>query len=144
VKPAIDIILKTIHLGNCKRVVTLDINGKDRARKFLEKLKKDDGRKWKLLANRIGLVSNFNSYENDQVFNYLEDGIYEFKRPGLRLYAFYDELGDEHQLILCTNGGTKNTKKEQQSDIDRAKSIKADYFTAKSNPEASFTIKEAP
>lgn len=143
-KQGIDITLRTLHLGECRRVATLGIDGKDRARKFLEKLKKDDSRKWKLLNDRIENVSNFHTYENDQIFNYLEDGIYEFKRPGLRLYAFYDDLGEEHQLILCTNGGKKNTKKEQQSDLNRAKSVKADYLAAKTNPKAQFTIKEQP
>jgi putative component of toxin-antitoxin plasmid stabilization module len=144
VKRAIDIILQTLHVGECRRVVTLDINGKNLARKFLEKLKKDDGRKWQLLVDRIENVSNFHSYENNQIFNFVGEGIYEFKRPGLRLYAFYDEIGDEHQLILCTNGGKKNTKKEQQNDIRRAKAIKADYLAAKTSPEAQFTIKEQP
>ncbi len=143
-KKAIDITLKTLHVGEYRRVTTLGIHGKDLARKFLENLKKDDSRKWKLLTDRIENVSNFHNYENDQIFNYLGDGIYEFKRPGLRLYAFYDEIGEEHQLILCTNGGKKNNKREQQADIKRAKRIKADYLAAKSNPNAKFTIKEKP
>ncbi len=140
----IDIVLQTIHLGNCYRVVTLGINGKDLSQKFLKKLKKDDSRKWKLLVDRIENVSNFDTYENNQIFNYLEDGIYEFKRQGLRLYAFYDKLGDEHQLILCTNGGTKNTKKEQQSDIARAQSIKQQYLVAKQSLSANFTLAKLP
>ncbi len=143
-KPGIDITLRTLHVGECWRVTTLSINGKDRAQKFLDKLKKDDIRKWNHLVARIENVSNFDSYENDQIFKYLENGIYEFKRPGLRLYAFYDTLDEEHQLILCTNGGSKNTKKEQQADINRAKTIRADYLAAKSNPKAQFTIEETP
>ncbi|MFP4358921.1 MAG: hypothetical protein ACLFSZ_10880, partial [Puniceicoccaceae bacterium] len=87
---------------------------------------------------------NFHHYENDQIFNYLGDGIHEFKRPGLRLYAFYDKLGEEHRLILCTNGGKKNNKKQQQTDINRAKAIRRDYLAAKSNPNARFTINEKP
>jgi hypothetical protein len=125
-------------------VVTLGIDGKDTAREFLEKLKKNDKRNWRLLVSRIGNVSNFSTYENDQIFNFVGQGIYEFKRPGLRLYAFYDEFGTEHQLILCTNGGTKNTRKEQLRDINRAKSIRAEYLAAKTRPEARFTIKETP
>jgi len=144
VKSSIEITLTTLHIGASRRVVTLGINGKDRAKTFLEKLRNDDSQKWERLADRIENISNRHSYENDQIFNYIEDGIYEFKRPGLRLYAFYDEIGEEHQLILCTNGGKKNNKREQQSDIKRAKRIKADYLAAKSSKTARFVIKENP
>jgi len=144
VKSTIEIKLTTLHLGNCRRVVTIGINGKDPAKLFLEKLRKDDLRKWERLTDRIENVSNHFTYENDQIFNYIEDGIYEFKRPGLRLYAFYDEIGEEHQLILCTNGGKKNNKREQQADIKRAIKIKADYLAAKSSKTARFKITEDP
>jgi putative component of toxin-antitoxin plasmid stabilization module len=142
VKPTIDIVLKTIHVGECRKVVTLGINGKDLAEKFLQKLNKDDSRKWDLMVSRIAFVSNFTTYEHEQNFKHVGNGIYEFKRPGLRLYAFYDEIGDERQLILCTNGGSKNTKKEQQADITRAKSLQQQYLTAKTTPGANFTLEE--
>ena len=108
-------------------MVTLGINGKDPSDKFLKKLQKDDSRKGKQMSARIAFVANLPSYQNDENFKHVGEGLYEFKRPGLRLYAFYDqfdELDGERQLILCSNGGTKNTKREQQSDIARAKSIK--------------------
>lgn len=50
------------------------------------------------------------------------------------------DLEGEHQLILCTNGGIKNNKKEQNRDITRAKSIKAKYFAAKADPATRFTL----
>jgi putative component of toxin-antitoxin plasmid stabilization module len=142
VKPAIDIVLKTIHVGECRKVVTLSINGKDLAEKFLQKLNKDDSRKWAQMTARIAFVSNFPTYENNQNLKSVGNGIYEFKRPGLRLYAFYDQIGDEHQLILCTNGGSKNTQKEQQADIARAKSLRQQYLAAKESPDAHFTFEE--
>ena len=143
-KSKIDIVLRTIHVGECRRVVTLGMDGKDEAREFLETLLHDDSKKWNAINTRITSVSNYHTYSNKITFNPVGDGIYEFKRPGIRLYAFYEELGDEHQLILCTNGGKKNTKKEQQKDIKRAKSIKADYLAAKSMPSTTFTLKEQP
>lgn len=94
------------------------------------------------MATRIAFVSNFPTYEHKENFKHVGDGIYEFKRPGLRLYAFYDEIGDERQLILCTNGGSKNTKKEQQADIARAKSLQQQYLTAKTTQSATFTLEE--
>ena len=141
-KHSIDITLKTIHLGDCRRVVTLDIDGEDEAQAFLENLQKDDSRKWDAINTRITTISNYARYSNKLTFNPVGGGIFEFKRPGLRLYAFYDEFGDEHHLILCTNGGTKNTKKEQQRDIKRAKSIKARYEAAKNNKKAQFNLEK--
>lgn len=122
--------------------MTLGINQKDLADKFLTKLQKDDGQKWTQLSTRIERVSNHDRYENDQIFNHVGDGLYEFKRPGIRLYAFYDSLGDDHQLILCTSGGTKNKKKEQNADIAKAKQLKNQYFTAKKSGNARITLEE--
>lgn len=141
-KPPVDITLRTLHVGECRRVVTLDINGRDLAAAYLKKLKKDDSKKWDSLNTRIAAVSNYLEYSNPHTFNPVGSGIYEFKRPGLRLYAFYDQIGDEHHLILCTNGGTKNTWKEQQSDIARAKSIKAEYEAAKLKKNTQFTLEK--
>lgn len=122
--------------------MTLGINQNDLARKFLLKLQKDDGQKSTQLNARIERVSNHDKYEHDEIFNHVGDGLYEFKRPGLRLYAFYDTLGDEHQLILCTSGGTKNKKKEQNADIAKAKQIKNRYFEAKADNSTRITIEE--
>jgi putative component of toxin-antitoxin plasmid stabilization module len=142
VKKPIEITLSTIHVGDVRRVVTLGINQKDLAQKFLTKLQKDDGQKATQLNTRIERVSNHDKYENDQIFNNVGDGLYEFKRPGLRLYAFYDSLGDKHQLILCTSGGTKNKKKEQNNDIKKAKQLKDSYFEAKADKSTRITIEE--
>jgi putative component of toxin-antitoxin plasmid stabilization module len=144
VKRVVDITLTTLHVGECRRVVTVGINGKDEAEVFLQKLYKDDSKKWDGLTTRISAVSNYPRYSNKITFRPVGDGLYEFKRPGIRLYAFYDELGEEHQLILCTNGGKKNTRKDQQNDIKRAKAIMENYHAAKTNPKARFTIKESP
>lgn len=104
---------------------------------------KDDSKKWDSIVTRITAVSNYEKYTNKITFNSVGDGMFEFKRPGLRLYAFYDEFGDEHQLILCTNGGTKNNKREQQSDIKRAKKIKASYLAVKEDPNTEITLQES-
>ena len=124
-------------------MVTLGINGKDPSDKFLKKLHKDDSRKEKLMNARIAFVANLPSYQNDENFKHVGEGVFEFKRPGLRLYAFYDqidEIDDEHQLILCSNGGSKNTKRQQQDDIAFAQSIKQQYLAAKQSSEADFTL----
>ncbi|MFP4203694.1 MAG: hypothetical protein ACLFS4_05130 [Opitutales bacterium] len=141
-KNCIDITLSILHCGVHHKVATLAIDGKDLAARFLEKLLHDDRNQWKFIKTRIITVSNYERYENTITFRHLEDGLYEFKRPGLRLYAFYDTIEDTDHLIICTNGGTKNTKKAQSEDIRKALERKQRYFEAKSFPHAKFTIND--
>ena len=133
VKNPVEITLRTIHVGDARRVVTLDIDGKDPAREFLMDLARHDRNQFESILTRIRSISNHPRYENQITFRHVGDGIHEFKRPGLRLYAFYDEIDGRNQLILCTNGGSKN--KRQQKDIRLAKSRKDDYFSIKNHPE---------
>ncbi len=92
------------------------------------------------MITRIAAVADYANYQNPLTFRLIGDHIFEFKRPGLRLYAFYDDSLEEQKLILCTNGGTKNNKKEQNRDIERAQSIRQIYFEAKTNPRTSITL----
>ena len=139
-KSQIDITFKTLHVGDCWRVVTLGIEGKDEAHDFLKKLQKDDQKKWDAINTRISTVSNHANCSNKITFRPVGEGIFEFKRPGVRLYAFYEKIGEKHHLILCTNGGKKNTKKEQDRDIERAKARKAEYEKAKNSGQAEYTL----
>ena len=139
-KPRIDIILKTLHVGKCRRVVTLAINGEDPAAKFLKKLLRDDINRFKALKTRIKTISDYETHENRITFRYVGDGIFEFKRKSDRLYAFYDQIEGEEQLILCTNGGTKNTSKAQSMDIVKAKARKTDYHAAKLEPSTTLYL----
>ena len=139
-KPRIDITLKTLHVGECRRVVTLAINGDDPAAEFLQKRLKDDVNRFKALKTRIKTISDYETYENQITFRHVGDGIFEFKRKGDRLYAFYDEIEGEEQLILCTNGGIKNTSKAQSIDIVIAKGRKAEYLAAKLEPSTTLYL----
>jgi hypothetical protein len=107
VKKPVEIILRTIHLGEARRVVTLGMDGKDFAREFLLELLKHDRNRFETVQTRIRSISNHPHYENKLTFRHVGEGVFEFKRPGIRLYAFYDELDDRKALILCTNGGLK-------------------------------------
>lgn len=145
VKQPLDITLKTLHVGEHWRVVTLAINGKDPAEDFLEKLHHDNKKLWKQIAIRIASVSNYPSYQNKQTYKYLSEGIFEFKSGSLRLYTFHDKLpndGDPISLILCSNGGNKNTPKEQSKNIAKALEIKKTYFDAKKQSNVSFTLEQ--
>lgn len=135
-----DITLTIIHVGSCRCVATLGINGNDPAYQFLEKLNKDDRNQWKQLSTRLATIANYPNYQNTQTFRHVGDNIFEFKRSGLRLYAFYDNLERDHALILCTNGGTKNNKKEQNRNIQLAQTIRRRYFEAKASPATRITL----
>lgn len=141
-KPAFDITLTEVHSGQCRTVVTLGLNGHDPADDFLNKLLRDDVNRFNWIQTRLRTVANYDRYENRTTFRHVGKGVYEFKRPGLRLYAFYDDIEGVGHLILCTNGGTKNTRKGQQSDITEAKKRKADYFAAKADPGTQLTYVE--
>ena len=126
----IEITLSTIHVGAARRVVTLGLDGKDLAKEFLSKLLKSDPRGAKSIKTRVANIAEHNRYEHEITFRSVGGGVYEFKRPGLRLYAFYDDLpGLKPQLIIASNGGTKSN---QDADIARAKSLRASYLAAKS------------
>ena len=141
-KPTFDITLTEVHVGQRRTVVTLGIDGDDPAHDFLLKLHRDDVNRFESLKTRIQTVSNYDQYENRITFRHVGEGVYEFKRNGIRLYAFYDEIGDTDHLILCTNGGNKDTRKGQQRDIAWAKERKANYLAIKANPKANITYQE--
>ncbi len=139
-KLPIEIILRTIHLGAARRVVTMGIHGKDLAREFLLELLQHDRNQFEFVQKRIQSISNYERYENQITFRHVGDGLFEFKRPGIRLYAFYDEIGEQHQLILCTNGGLNG--KGQARDIRLAHSLKKEYFSAKILPDTILRLIE--
>jgi len=118
------------------------MNGKDPARDYLSKLRKDDAQQFNNLKTRIQAVAKYVQYENQQTFRHVGDGIYEFKRKGYRLYAFYDDIQGQEQLIICTNGGSKNSKKEQNADIQRALRRKNEYMENLNQTDATLTITE--
>jgi putative component of toxin-antitoxin plasmid stabilization module len=139
VKNPVEITLSSIHVGSAREVVTLALDGKDPAQKYLSKLAKKDPNAFESLQTRIKAVAEHDRYENCETFNGVGDGIYEFKRNSprlLRLYAFYDEIAGVGQLILCTNGGDKTS---QDQDIAAAKRRKKDYLQAKTQPNTVLT-----
>lgn len=88
----IEITFSTIHVGTARRVVTLGLDGKDLADEFLLRLAKSNPRGAESIKIRVQTVAEYDRYENEFTFRNVGDGIYEFKRPGLRLYAFYDDV----------------------------------------------------
>jgi putative component of toxin-antitoxin plasmid stabilization module len=143
VKKSVEITLTSIHVGGAREVVTLAIDGKDPAQKYLSKLAKKDPKAFESLKTRIKAVAEHDRYENSETFREVGDGVFEFKRNSprlLRLYAFYDEIAGVGQLILCTNGGDKTS---QDHDILAAKRRKVEYLLAKKEPH-TVLIHEKP
>lgn len=141
----IEIILKTLHVGSCRRVAALELEGKCPAKDFIEELAQSNAPGHNSFIARVDTISEHDKYRNPRTFKYLGDGLYEFKfnKTSMRLYAFYDEIeGLEPQLIIATNGGKKNAKKEQNRDIERAKTLKAKYFAAKEIESTELIIKD--
>lgn len=123
-KKPVEITLASIHVGGAREVVTLALDGKSPAAKFLTQLQKKDKNAYKSLKTRIRTVAEYEHYENDESFRHVGDGVYEFKRNNprlLRLYAFYDEIDGIGRLILCTNGGDKTHKIRIYSKPKRSK-----------------------
>jgi hypothetical protein len=145
VNTKVEILLTTVHVGSARRVVTIGFNGKDLAQAFLLSLAKSNREGFDMIRTRIKAVAERDDYENKDTFRHLHDGLYEFKRSGLRLYAFYDELPElKPQLIIATNGGTKNTKKEQSQDIAKALSIKQRYLALKTEANTKIKLSTLP
>jgi len=86
----------------------------------------------------MATITSVDLYRNKRKFVDVGDGIFEIKVPGIRLYCFKDQIDSiKPKFILTTNGGTKNNKREQNSDIKRASQIKDRYFAAKKRADTT-------
>ena len=70
-----------------------------------------------------------------EIFKKLNNHIWEFRtkynRKLYRLLAFWDKTGKEETLVLATHGFVKKTQKVPKSEIERAESIRKEYFNEK-------------
>ena len=80
----------------------------------------------------MATITAVEEYHNERKFRRVAEGIYEIKVPGTRLYCFKDQVaGLPAKLIVATNGGGKNTEREQNSDIRRAIGLRERYLAMK-------------
>ncbi|MES2700997.1 MAG: type II toxin-antitoxin system RelE/ParE family toxin [Bacteroidota bacterium] len=72
---------------------------------------------------------------DNELFKKLTDEVWEFRtlynRTFYRLLAFWDKTGDNHSLVIATNGFIKKSKKTPASEIGKAKEIRKIYFEQK-------------
>ncbi|MBL7904787.1 MAG: type II toxin-antitoxin system RelE/ParE family toxin [Bacteroidales bacterium] len=72
-----------------------------------------------------------------ELFKKLKDEIWEFRTlyQGLhyRLFAFWDKTDSENTLVVSTHGIIKKSGKTPDSEIQRAKQVRSQYFKDKEN-----------
>jgi putative component of toxin-antitoxin plasmid stabilization module len=113
-------------------VVTLQLEADTQLTDFLKLLSASNPNAARSLQTSITTITSVEIYRNERKFKHVGDGVFEIKVPGIRLYCFKDQIaGLPAKLIIATNGGTKNTKREQNSDIQRATRLMERYFAAK-------------
>lgn len=132
-KKPLEITLKELHVGACKTVTALQMNNDASLGDFLHDLILSNPKAMNRIQTAMATISSEPHYYNDTKFKSVsEKGIYEIKAGGIRLYCFQDTLSDDlPRLIIATNGGVKNTKKEQHRDILAASQIRERYLKAK-------------
>ena len=127
-----EITLKEVHRGPCRTVVTLQLGADSQVVDFLNSLIASNPNAARSLHTSMATITSTDPYHNERKFKSVGSGVYEIKVPGIRLYGFKDEIdGLPSKLIIATNGGTKNTKREQNSDIQRAARLRDQYLVAK-------------
>ena len=123
-----EIRLVNVYRGSAKAVVALALDSRCHAQEFLEKCKSNNEKDFNRLFSRIQAVADTPSFRNNAIFRPERDQIFTFVvNCGWRLYCFFDK----GNLIIVTNGGTKNGPKEQTHDIDKAVKLQEAYFLAK-------------
>ena len=101
----------------------------EEAVEFIENL--DDKPKSKILYN-LNLASRS---KDSNLFKKLNEDIWEFRtlynKQHYRLFAFWDKSDKEDTLVICSHGIIKKTNKIPQKSINKAESIRNQYFEEK-------------
>lgn len=136
--------MEELHVGTCKTVVSMQIGENTDLQEFLDSMIKSNPAAMRRLQTAIATISSEENYVNKRKYRSTsEAGIYEIKTKGIRLYCFQDRLSDDLPcLIIVTNGGTKNTDKEQTRDIKRAARIQAEYHLAIKSDNTTLTYNQ--
>ena len=87
-------------------------------------------------ANKVFYNIDLAEQTNDQkLFKKLKGEIWEFRSKYLgnqnRLLAFWDKTEKTEILVFATHGFVKKTQKIPQKEIDKAESIRQEYFRRK-------------
>ncbi|MCP5531970.1 MAG: type II toxin-antitoxin system RelE/ParE family toxin [Akkermansiaceae bacterium] len=119
-KKPLEIVAYQVKAGAARETVALQLDGECPARDFLLELAANNAKGFQILDGQIQFLCDAPRIQPRETFKLLDASrqLFEFRlRSGIRLYCF---LAGE-ALVLLTNGGKKNTKKEQNADIQRAR-----------------------
>lgn len=96
-------------------------SGRSESKKFFERLERKE--QDKLFALFIRLADT-RQITNKQQFNYVDKGIWEFKRDQIRMPCYYSE---DNKAVI-THGFIKKTEKMPLNEFNRAIRIRKEYL----------------
>ena len=144
-KKPLEITLKELHRGAWKSFTTLKIGKDDSVSDFLAKLAKSNPAAFNQLRATMEVIASEEHFRNPRKFKSVGEGINEIRlRSGIRLYTFTAKIEGlpQPQLIVATNGGKKNTSKEQQRDIKKARKIREQFLAAQDQEDTTLEFEE--
>ncbi|MCF6178583.1 MAG: type II toxin-antitoxin system RelE/ParE family toxin [Geopsychrobacter sp.] len=69
--------------------------------------------------------------------HHIDDGIWQFRADDIRVFWFYDK----GNVIICTHGFIKKVNRTPRKQIDKAKTVRAEYHSAKKEGQLT-TVEE--
>lgn len=108
-----------------------DVEFLEEAQEFLENLGEKE-------RNKIYYNIRKAQYINDnELFKKLNDTIWEFRTlynsNSYRLFAFWDKSKKNDTVVISTHGIIKKTQKTPTKEIEKAESIREEYFKSTEN-----------
>ncbi len=101
----------------------------EEAKQFLDGL--DEKARNKIVYN----IWKARSTNDKELFKKLQDEIWEFRtkynKTYYRLFAFWDKADKTDTVVISTHGVIKKTDKIPKSEIDKAESLRQQYFDDK-------------
>ena len=95
---------------------------------YLSQLEENDKAAHAQIMRRLEHLAERGPTRNKQEYHTLGDGLYEAKAMrGPRIVFFYDE----NQIVICTHGFDKKSKKTPARELKLARNLKKEYLAMK-------------
>lgn len=99
------------------------------AREFILEL--DEKSRTKIIMN----IDKAKLISDNEIFKKLNDRIWEFRtlfnKTQFRIFAFWDKTAEVETLVVATHGIIKKTGKTPSKEIEKAESLRLQYFEQK-------------
>lgn len=118
-----DFSLGQIAKGENCTIFALIKNEKCLTHEFLKTLHKSNIASYKKIMSTLIFFAE-EGLNNNEKFKRLTDDIYEFKSGQVRILCFFKE----QNIVLCTHGFMKKTRKTPAGEISRALNMKNDFY----------------